>query len=46
MSAAPLDQFELARVEAPFGQNLTLPGGAYISEEVFHWEMDNIFRST
>jgi Rieske 2Fe-2S family protein len=46
MSAAPLDRVEITRVVAPFGQNLTLPADAYVAEEVFDWEMDNIFRST
>ncbi|HEX6222662.1 MAG TPA: aromatic ring-hydroxylating dioxygenase subunit alpha, partial [Acidimicrobiia bacterium] len=46
MSVAPLDPAEIARVVAPFGQNLTLPAGAYVSEDVFAWEIENVFRST
>lgn len=46
MSVAPLNPTEIARVVAPFGQNLTLPAAAYTSEEVFAWEMENIFRGT
>ena len=46
MSAAPLDTVEIKQVVAPFGQNRTLPADAYVSEEVYAWEMDNIFRST
>ncbi len=46
MRAAPLDATEINRVVAPFGENLTLPADAYVSDEVFSWEVDNIFRST
>jgi Rieske 2Fe-2S family protein len=46
MSIAPLDNSELMRVVAPFGQNRTLPAAAYNSQEVFDWEMENIFQST
>jgi Rieske 2Fe-2S family protein len=41
-----MNQADLERVIAPFGQNRTLPSAAYTSEEVFDWEMENVFRST
>jgi Rieske 2Fe-2S family protein len=46
MSVAPLNPAEIARVVAPFGENLTLPADAYLSEEVFEWELANLFRSS
>ena len=46
MNVAPLNRDDVARVVAPFGKNLTLPAAAYVSDEVFDWEMENIFRST
>jgi phenylpropionate dioxygenase-like ring-hydroxylating dioxygenase large terminal subunit len=46
MNVAPLDHAELARVVAPFGENRTLPAAAYVSQEVFEWEMGNFFGAT
>ena len=46
MNVAPLNRDDVARVVAPFGKNLTLPAAAYVSDDVFDWEMENIFRST
>lgn len=46
MSVAPLNPAEIERVVAPFGENLTLPADAYLSEQVFEWELENVFRST
>ena len=46
MSVAPLNPAQIARVVAPFGQNLTLPADAYVSKEVFDWEMENVFKAT
>ena len=45
MSKAPLDQADLEKVVAPFGENRTLGAAAYVSQDVFDWEMENIFRS-
>lgn len=46
MSQAPLNTQDLEQVVAPFGQNLTFPADAYVSADVFDWEMENLFRST
>lgn len=46
MSVAPLNPAEIERVVAPFGENLTLPAAAYLSEEVFEWEIETVFRSS
>jgi len=46
MSQAPLDQTSLQKVIAPFGQNRTFPADAYLSQDVFDWEMENLFRSS
>ena len=46
MSGAPLDQADLEQVVAPFGQSRTLTADAYVSPEVFDWEMANVFRSS
>ncbi len=46
MSQAPLNTHDLERVVAPFGQNRTLTADAYLSKEVFDWEMENLFRAT
>lgn len=46
MTAAPLSRDALEAVVAPFGENLTLPAEAYLSQEVLDWEMDSIFGST
>jgi Rieske 2Fe-2S family protein len=46
MSQAPLDQTSLQKVIAPFGQNRTFPADAYLSQDVFEWEMENLFRSS
>jgi len=46
MSQAPLNTQDLERVIAPFGQNRTLTADAYLSQEVFDWELENIFKST
>jgi len=46
VSQAPLDQTSLQKVIAPFGQNRTFPADAYLSQDVFEWEMENLFRSS
>jgi glycine betaine catabolism A len=46
MSQAPLNTQDLERVTAPSGQNRTLTADAYLSQEVFDWELENIFKST
>jgi glycine betaine catabolism A len=46
MSQAPISQEDLKRVVAPFGQNRTLTADAYLSQEVFDWEMENLFRAS
>jgi Rieske 2Fe-2S family protein len=46
MSSAPLSLTDLEKVIAPFGENRTMPAAAYISREVFDWELENIFGST
>lgn len=46
MAQAPLNQSDLERVIAPFGQSRTLTAAAYLSDEVFAWEMANIFQAT
>jgi len=46
MSMAPIDRIALEAVTAPFGQNRTLTADAYLSTDVFDWEIDNLFRST
>jgi Rieske 2Fe-2S family protein len=46
MSQAPLDTTALEKVIAPFGENRTLTADAYMSREVFDWEMENLFKST
>ncbi|HEY6634366.1 MAG TPA: aromatic ring-hydroxylating dioxygenase subunit alpha [Acidimicrobiia bacterium] len=46
MNVAPLNLDEIARVVAPFGENRTLPAAAYVSQDVFDWELANVFRST
>ncbi len=46
MNVAPLNLDEIARVVAPFGENRTLPAAAYVAQDVFDWEMANVFRST
>jgi Rieske 2Fe-2S family protein len=46
MSQAPLNTHDLEKVIAPFGQNRTLTADAYLAQEVFDWELENIFRST
>ena len=46
MNVAPLNLDEIARVVAPFGENRTLPAAAYVTQDVFEWEMANVFRST
>lgn len=43
MSPAPLDQTDLERVIAPFGSSRTFTADAYLSQEVFDWEMANVF---
>jgi Rieske 2Fe-2S family protein len=43
---APLDPADLAPVLAPFGESRTLPAAAYTSEEVFAWELRELFAST
>lgn len=46
MSQAPLNTHDLEKVVAPFGQNRTFTADAYLSKDVFDWEMENLFRST
>jgi glycine betaine catabolism A len=46
MSQAPLNTLDLEKVVAPFGQNRTLTADAYVSREVFDWELENVFKST
>jgi Rieske 2Fe-2S family protein len=46
MSHAPFNTHDLEKVIAPFGQNRTLTADAYLAQEVFAWELENIFRST
>jgi Rieske 2Fe-2S family protein len=46
MSQAPLNPLDLEKVVAPFGQNRTLTADAYLSSEVFDWELENVFKST
>ena len=46
MSHAPLNQSDLERVIAPFGQNRTFTADVYLSQEVFDWEMQNLFRAS
>lgn len=46
MSQAPLNPRDLEKVVAPFGENRTLTADAYVSQEVFDWEMENLFRAT
>lgn len=43
MNPAPLSQSDLERVVAPFGQSRTLTADAYLSQDVFDWELVNIF---
>ena len=43
---APIHPLDVDALLAPFGRNLTLPADAYVSEEVFDWEIDHIFGST
>jgi Rieske 2Fe-2S family protein len=43
VEAAPLEQPDIDRVIAPFGQSFTLPGKAYTSQAVFDWEMDHFY---
>lgn len=45
-STAPLPSEEVVAALAPFGRSLTLPADAYMAEEVFAWEMAQIFGST
>ncbi|MGI8515555.1 MAG: aromatic ring-hydroxylating oxygenase subunit alpha [Acidimicrobiia bacterium] len=40
---APIDQLAVADVLAPFGESRTLPAAAYQSQDVFDWEVDEIF---
>lgn len=40
---APLPTQDLERVTDPFGESRTLPATAYLSPEVFEWEMENLF---
>ena len=46
MSQAPLNIHDLEKVIAPFGQNRTLTADAYLSGEVFDWELESVFKST
>jgi len=46
MSSAPLDQVDLEKVIAPFGENRTLPAAAYTAQAVFDWEMEHLFSGT
>lgn len=46
MTAAPLSKEALQAVVAPFGENLTLPADAYLTQEVLDWEMESVFGST
>lgn len=46
MSQAPLNTQDLEKVVAPFGENRTLTADAYLSQDVFDWEMEHLFGST
>jgi glycine betaine catabolism A len=46
MKPAPLNETALQRVIAPFGDSRTLTADAYLSREVFDWEMANVFSGT
>ena len=43
---APLEPADLVSVLAPFGESKTLPAEAYTSEEIFAWELGELFAST
>jgi len=42
----PLEPADLVSVLAPFGESKTLPAEAYTSEEIFAWELGELFAST
>ncbi len=43
-SALPFDPRELDDVLRPFGESRNLPRSAYVSDQVFAWEMDRFYR--
>lgn len=45
MNAAPLSREALRAVLAPFGESRTLPSEAYLAQEVFDWELEEVFGS-
>jgi Rieske 2Fe-2S family protein len=42
--AAPIDQDAIGAVASEFGRSTTLPREAYVSEELFSWEAEHLFR--